>query len=193
VRTELIWLTSNMRHRKVEINSGLSPNQILENVRDALSERAELTGFVETEDFAAILEDFSVRGPKAIESRGLWGRIDGSHFYLAAVSDYRFNRYLIPRIAASVTGTSKGSAIIYKISPIQTRQIALIAAALIVGLACIILCASIAGSNAIALLGVLVGIVIVGSIIWFVVACVPLAASMASYLEQRIGELVGGD
>ena len=193
MREELSWLIGHLHDEQKDYRSQWSPEQLLRRICTRLSGRVGRGGFKPDERFASYLADFRTRGDKAIESRGLWGRVEGQWFELAAASGYRAHRWWVPKLTGVIESLNDGSIIRYRLRAIQRRHLMIIGFVLAFGLLAIgisvnrfISHADVAGVLALALGGAFIG-----STFLFVRIAAPIAMGMERYLKRSIDDLAG--
>jgi hypothetical protein len=75
------------------------------------------------EDYREVKRDWQRRGDIAIRSRGLYGHVDGSRFWLEVATGYDSRRQILPRLVGEVVpGTHAGSKIHYRLRMIQRSR-----------------------------------------------------------------------
>jgi hypothetical protein len=191
MRKEISWLGSHLHDESGVGRSQQPPEQLLRRICTRLSVRRGAAGFVADERFGSYLADFKDRGDDAIESRGLWGRVNGCRFELAAASGYRAHRWWVPKLTGSIESFGQGSIIKYRLRAIQRRHLLIIGIQLLFGILFIsvgvglLFDANIGGALVLAF-----GIIAIGAIFVFARIAAPIAMGMERYLKQNIADLL---
>jgi hypothetical protein len=187
------WAFAHVHAERGDRLSSASPEQLLSRISILLSERAGHGGLKADERFGSYLADFKLRGDEAIESRGIWGRVSGLKFEIAAASGYRVHRWWIPKLTGVIEAEGSVALVRYRLRAIQLRHLLIIALLVLFGLCSVVVSANRFLSNAYVagILALALGLVAIGSIGLFVRLAAPIAMRMEAYLNHTMDEVVG--
>jgi hypothetical protein len=201
---DIRWFASQVRSHRETLRSAKSPGDILArvatrvepppNLKDQILSWLPSRGYTpDDERFETFQEDFEARGNVAISSRGVWGRVNGSHMWFEVAAGYGAQRWLMPRLISVISSGQGGGAITkHRLKAVQPRQMFVVAFFIGVGALLIFFGMVIFLGNSLTigrLAMTVVGVLAIVGILYFIRIAVPLARHMSQYLEAVIEDL----